>query len=282
MNYEILPPEQGGNIDDLEIEAGATDDGAPEGEVAQSEATAPAEDDGDFEIEIEGEQDDDEPHLVKQLRNELRERDRKLAEIQKAQAPKVELGPKPTLEDPDIDYDTDKFEQAMEAWYERKRQVETQEAEAERQREQANQEFQKATTQYRAAAAQKGIRDIDAAEQAVAAALSPQHVGAIVQYSKSPELIIAALHRHPSILNKVAAANGDPMRQFRMIWELESKVKPTMKRNPPPAGESRNTIVSGSTAASSSPDKEEQRLYEEAQRTGDLTKWRQYRKARAA
>ncbi len=259
--------------EELELTDLAPDDDAQKGEEPQDKAPEPSEDDGDLQIEIEGEESEDEPHLVKQLRNELRETHRKLAEKERAATPRIELGPKPTLEG--CDYDEEKFDAELSGWYERKRQADTAEQDAQRAQEQATQQFQKARAAYQASAARKGIRDIDEAEQAVSAALSPAHVGAIIQYSKEPDLIVAALHRHPARLNAIAAET-DPMRQFRMIWELESKVKPTMRRAAPPPAE-RGSILKGSTANSHSVDKKLAALEEEADRTGNRTKLIAYR-----
>ena len=83
------------------------------------------EDDGELAIEVEGDDEpEDEPHLAKKLRAEVRERNKRIKELEARLAPKpVDIGKKPDLWE-DCEGDPDKFEADLLAWTERKRQAE--------------------------------------------------------------------------------------------------------------------------------------------------------------
>lgn len=115
------------------VEAPEAEEPEPAGE-QPAEATEPDEDAVEDEVIVsvgdapppQPVEEEKDPRLVNKLRKLLREQERKVREYEsklKATAP-VEpspptLGPKPKLED--LDYDAEKYETAIAAWFERKR-----------------------------------------------------------------------------------------------------------------------------------------------------------------
>lgn len=256
------------NQDELETpETEGAEIEAPEGAEEQPQA------DEEYSIEIDGEEAEEEPTLVKTLRQEIRDRDRELAEHRKASAPKIEVGEKPTLES--CDYDEEKFETQLDDWKERKRAFDNQEAEVGKQVEVRNQEFQRRATTYRAKleALPLPAEQKQAAEKTVIDALPELLQSAIVSYADDPAKVVIALAKHPQKLQQLAQEQ-DPILFIKGIWNLERNLKVVTKKKPP-AADAEN-IVRGSAPLSHTADKELDRLEKEAERTKDRTKVQKY------
>lgn len=236
-----------------------------------------ANDDGEeeYSIEIDGEAEEDETPLVKQLRQRTRDQERELSEYRKSAKPKVELGPKPTLED--CEYDEDKYEAAIEKWHEDKRQVETADAEEQRQAEVRNEEAQRRVVNYQSQMASLPLppAEKDAAHQTVAGSLPHILQAAILNYCDNPAKIVLALAKHPAKLEQLAS-EPDPIKFILKIKDIERNLK-VVNRKKPPSPES-ETIQSGSASLSTSVDKELEKLEKEADRTKDRTKLVAYKK----
>jgi len=236
---------------------------------------APEGDDGDIHIEIEGEETAEEPDLVKHLRNVARDAQREAAELRKAQQPQAlaDPGPKPTLDD--CEWDPDKYEAALLSWNEANRKVEQAKAAQQQATQNQTQQFERARVNYTAKALQLGIKDPDAVVTKVAAALTPEHAGFILQYADNPASLMAALDAHPALLAKIAA-EPDPMRQLVMISKMEAKVKVTRKAPPPPEA---GTIVSGSAQVAAGKDKTGDALYAKGLKSNDMTEYLAHQRA---
>ena len=112
--------------EELEIEDAAIDE--DEGE---PEDKAESEDSDEIVVSIDGEepppQEQAAPEWVRELRREHRELKKRNRELESRvnqsteTNPVVNLGPKPNLEA--LDYDTEKYEQSLADWYERKKLV---------------------------------------------------------------------------------------------------------------------------------------------------------------
>lgn len=252
---------------EIAIPMGDADEGAVE-EVSNEEA------EDEFAIEIEGELAEEEPPLVKQLRDEIRNRDRELANYRKQPA-KIEVGEKPTIED--CDFIPEKYEQEYAAWMARKAAAENQErdaAEAERVR---NETQQQKFVQYRAQATALPVQDFPQAEQTVTAALPDLLQSALLIYTKDTAKVVYALSKHPAKLDQLAKET-DPIKFVLAVSELERNLK-VVNRKKPPAPEA-DTIQRGSASAFGGRDKELERLEKEAERTGDSSKLVAYRRQR--
>jgi hypothetical protein len=256
------------------------DDVAEQPDTSDEQQTPADDGEEEFSIEIDGEEADDEAPLVKTLRQEIRDRDRELAEHRKAQQPKIEVGEKPTLEG--CDYDEEKFEADLTAWHDRKRAADSQEADASKQAEVRNQEFQRKATNYKVKleALPLPAEQKAEAEKTVIDALPELLQSAIINYADDPAKVVVALAKHPAKLQQLAQEQ-DPIRFILAMKDLERNLKVVTKKKPP-APDAEN-VVSGSAAVSHNTDKEEQRLwkkYEQSNSNADLDAYRSYQRER--
>ena len=222
------------------------------------------------------------PGLVKHLRKTLRETTRKAKELEaKLQAltetKPAELGKRPELADPDIDYDEDKFLSKTEAWLERKRKVDdekraaleaekAQEAEWRTKMEAYNNGKLKLKDELK-------LRDVDEAEENVREAFSVTQQGAILDGSDDPALLIHALGKDTKLLKELSEIKSISKFIFR-VAKLEAKDLKVTKRNSPPPPE-RTVTSTGSVAGSI--DSTLAKLEAEAEKTGDRTKIVRYK-----
>jgi hypothetical protein len=257
-------------------EAPEQDEDAVEDEVIVSVGDAPP------PQPVEEEKD---PRLVNKLRKLLREQERKVREYEgklKAAAP-VEpppptLGAKPKLED--LDYDAEKYETALAAWFERKRAADEHATKQKQAEETQRQAWQARLDGYAKAKASLRVRDYEEAEHAVTDALDVTQQGIIVSGSENPALVTYAIGKDPAKLKELKAIT-DPVKFAFAVAKLETQLKVT-PRKPASAPE---TIVKSNTRTSGSVDSQLERLRADADRTGDYTqvfRYKQQLKAKQA
>ncbi len=241
----------------------------PEGEEAEETE--------ELVIEIDGEEPEaEETPLQKHLREEIRVRDRELADYRKAAAPKLpELGPKPTLES--SEWDEDKFEADLTAWHDTKRKIESADTDRAKQAEVQSQETQRRFATYRARAAALPVKDFDEAEKVVIAGLPDTterpFQGLLLRYTKDTEKIVYALAKHPAKLAALSSIN-DIGEFIIAVHDLERNLKVTTRKGPPPA--EADTIQRGTAPLSKGAS---QKAMDAAIDKGDINKFRQMRKA---
>jgi hypothetical protein len=216
------------------------------------------------------------PEWVRNLRTKAREQERELRELRKLrdgveQQKQTQLGPKPTLEA--CDYDADLFERRLDAWKERKavadrQQAEVKEAEAKRQ-EYFNSKFEAYST--RKAEVIGKIKDFADVEETVLHALDDTQRGVVLAHAKDPALLLYAIGKDEKRLQELAKLS-DPVEFIFAVARMETQMR-TQSRKPSSAPEK---SVKGSASTTGS-DKRLDQLYDEAARTGDLTKVRQYK-----
>lgn len=216
------------------------------------------------------------PEWVRNLRTKAREQERELRELRKLrdgveQQKQTQLGPKPTLEA--CDYDADLFERRLDAWKERKavadrQQAEAKEAEAKRQ-EYFNSKFEAYST--RKAEVIGKIKDFADVEETVLHALDDTQRGVVLAHAKDPALLLYAIGKDEKRLQELAKLS-DPVEFIFAVARMETQMR-TQSRKPSSAPE-KSVKGSASTVGS---DKRLDQLYDEAARTGDLTKVRQYK-----
>lgn len=230
--------------------------------------------DFDGEAAEEGETD-----LVKHLRAQVRERDKRLAAVtrnQQAAEEPIVVGPRPKLED--FDYDAEAYDKAMDAWLEKGEEKRKQDSRIEQAKQREAQSWQHIQQNYQAKKAALPYVDKDEAERVVFDALPPQHQALIAANAADPALYVYAMYRNPDRLNKLAGFDfSDPQQIIRMAWQagaMEATLK-TNKRPKPPAPQ---IAVRGGVARQGS-DKELERLEKEADRTGDRTALINYRRS---
>ena len=208
------------------------------------------------------------PDWVKELRKANREKDKRIRELEakanQAADTKMALGNKPKLED--YDYDAEQYEQALEAYHERKREHDSVEAEKRKAEEAQQREWQAKLDAYNSDKSKLKIKDFDEAEMVVQETLNQTQQGIILHGADNPALLVAALGLNPKKAKELAAIN-DPVKFAFAVAKLEKELKVTNRKAPPPektlsgnAGIS--SAVSGSTL---------ERLADKARQTGDWT-----------
>ncbi len=222
------------------------------------------------------------PEWVRELRKANREKERRIRELEarlqttaQTENKPVSLGPKPKLEE--FDYDADRFEQALDAWHDRKRQHDLQ-TEMVRQAElQQHQAWQAKLDSYSKAKAELRVRDYEDAEAIAQEVFNVTQQGVILQGAENPALVIYALGKNPKKAAELAK-NTDPVKFAFAVAKLEKELKVTNRRAAPAP----ERVIQGTGRVSGAVDSTLERLREEAARTGNMTKVIQYKAQRRA
>lgn len=270
---------------DVEIDAGennAASDQLTDGETEQHE-----EESDEVVVSIgeeapPAEEEQRAPEWVRELRKANREKERRIRELEaklqttaQTENKPVALGPKPKLEE--FDYDADRFEQALDAWHERKRQHDL-ETERVRQAEQTQQQAWQAKLEgYSKAKAELKVRDYEDAEAIAQEVFNVTQQGVILQGADNPALVIYALGKNPKKAADLAKIN-DPVKFAFAVAKLEKELKVTNRRAAPAP----ERVIQGTGRVSGAVDSTLERLREEAARTGNMTKVIQYKAQRRA
>lgn len=253
-----------GNLDDGQAGEGEGQVGEGEGEsddvvVTIGEETPPHE-----------EEHAQAPEWVRELRKNYRELQRENRELkEKVTAPGAEtkpaqLGKKPTLEE--HDYDADKFEEALANWYEQKRKVDEQQTKAEAEAKAAQDAWNAKLTAYGKAKTELKVKDFDDAEAVAQENFSATQQGIILQGAENPALVIYALGKNPKKAKELASIT-DPVKYAFAVAKLETQLKVTQRKAPPP-----EKTLSGTGRVSGTVDSTLERLRAEAEKSGDYSK----------
>lgn len=206
----------------------------------------------------------------RELVRKLRERDAEIARLKNpggVQAQTVTVGEKPRMDDPEIDYDAEKYEAAFDAWNERKRQADEQERKRQESERKVAEAWQAKTAKYQQAKQSLKVSDFDDAEEVVQTTFSTVQQGLLVAAPRNAELIYA-LGKNPARA-KALASIADPVEFVWAAGELMSKVKVTQKRSAPAPDRVVSSTVPGATVAA----RELEKLREKAHKTGDMTEY---------
>jgi hypothetical protein len=220
---------------------------------------------------------DDDTNLVRHLRQQIKDRDKRLAEAARAapQSKPVEVGPKPTLAD--CEYDEEKFEREYEAWKERKSAADSQQTNVQQQTHEQERIWSQRLGQALEQKAALGKADADDAFENVRAALGEERASAIIYMAEDGNAakLMYALGTHPTKLAELAAQQ-DPIRFVKDVAKLEGQLKMVKRKSPPDPDvpERGSARISRETT-----DKKLAKLEEEAARTGDRTAVARYKKS---
>ena len=255
---------------------------APELEVEQpeQEAAAPAPEPEEVIVTIgdekPAEEEEQAPDWVRDLRRKNREDQKRIRELEaklqqtQPQQAVPRLGPKPTLEG--MDYDSQKYEAALEQWYSQKRQVDEFQSKVKQAEQQQMQAWQAKLEAYGTAKQSLKVLDYDDAEATVQEALNTVQQGVLLQGADNPAMVVYALGKNPKKAKELASIT-DPVKFAFAVAKLEAQLKVAPKKTPPPPeGAIRSTApISGAV------DSNLDRLRAEAERTGDYSKVFKYR-----
>lgn len=223
------------------------------------------------------------PKWVKELRQQHREAQRELRELRaKVSAPAAqqqaqqlpELGKKPTMEDDDVDWDAEKFEKKLEAWHERKREIDRHEESRQQSEKKQKEEWDGRLATYATAKTALKFKDFDDAEENVKSSLDVTQQGIILQGADNSALIVYALGKNPKKAAELGAIK-DPIKFAFAIAKLETKLKVESKKVAATAPEK---VVTGGQRSTASSDSTLEKLREEAQRTGNTDKLMAYKR----
>ena len=280
--------------------SGADDDHEQEEEQEEEEQEPEEEDEPEAQEEdetvltIEGEKPTEEeqqaaeaersaPKWVKELRQQHREAQRELRELRaKVSAPAAqqqaqqlpELGKKPTMEDDDVDWDAEKFEKKLEAWHDRKREIDRHEESRQQSERKQKEEWDGRLATYASAKTALKFKDFDDAEENAKTALDVTQQGIILQGADNSALIVYALGKNPKKAAELGAIK-DPIKFAFAIAKLETKLKVESKKVAATAPEK---VVTGGQRSTASSDSTLEKLREEAQRTGNTDKLMAYKR----
>lgn len=266
-------PEDILDLDEEQIEQ-PDDPEAPENEEPEQPEDA-GEDDvligfGDDEIAAE-----QETPTIRQMREALKDKDRRIKELQ-GKVPAKVLGPKPTMES--LDFDEDKYDEAMAAWRALKAEVEAEQAPAHTNVVAVQEEFNGDLVEYATQKTKLARPDFDTAETVVTTKLDPAQQSVLVMASKNKAALIYALGKSPEKLDALASITN-PIKLAIAVSDLERSLKVQARRKAPePEPRMRGSTPKGGGS------KAEARLAEVADKSGnasDLIKWRYEQKQRA-
>lgn len=217
----------------------------------------------------------DDSALIKHLREQIRERDRKLREASAApaQPEMIDPGPEPTLAD--CDYDEDKLKAKWREWNERMEAESRRKADATRAQREATEAWEAEKKRYTDGKTTLPYADADEAEETVIGTLGENLFGALIMATDQPAKVMYALARHPDKLAQLAAHKNNPVKFVAQVAKLEKDLKMVKRRkqaDPDTPEQGSGSIQTGRK------DKELERLEKEAERTNDRTKLVAYKK----
>lgn len=289
-----MPPidNQEGEQNGMQEEAQAAEEvaviaaGDPAGEDAPSDP--PGDEQGDEVVITLGDDpppEEEEPRAadwVRELRRKNREDQKRIRDLEdrlkatEAKEPdQIVVGKKPALED--FDYDSERYEAELAAWFDRKRKADDAAAQAEAARVEQENAWKSRLNKYAEARQSLGVADYEDAEGAVQEALNVVQQGIIVQAAENPAAFVYATGKRADKL-KALAALGDPVKFAWEAGKLEGMMKVT-KRSAAPEPEKRVPATGGKSASAAIKSNDGDALLEEAQKTGDMTKYREWKRA---
>lgn len=238
----------------------------------------PGDDDEDGEDVLvfgdDSEPQDNDTGLVKHLRAQIKERDKRLAEA--ASAPRqeaVDPGPEPTLEG--CDYDEDKFKAEWRTWnknVEAAEQRKGQTAQSDRAEQEA---WQADLNRYNEGKTKLGFADVDDAEETIKAALTTAQQAVLIAATDEPAKVAYALAKNPERLASIAGEQN-LLKLAAKFAKLEGTLKMVKRRRAPDPDvpEKGSGKISRQTS-----DKKLAKLEEQAAKTGDRTELVKYKKS---
>jgi hypothetical protein len=232
---------------------------------------------GEEEAPPQEEETNEAPEWVKDVRKQNRELQKKVKELEKQTAVVEEKKPttlpaKPTLED--FDYDSEKFETALDDWHEKKIEVTKQQNILKEEENKQAAAWNKTLNDYSEAKKVTKIRNYDQAEAVVEETLSIEQQAIILKGAKKNSvLLVAAIGSNPERAKQLASIK-DPIDFAFAVAEMGTKLK-THKKKAPNADTKVNGEESKGVGGSQ---KELDKLRTEAQKTGDFSKVTAYKK----
>lgn len=234
------------------------------------EEGADPQDENDEQVEEEltfgdTEEDDSAPDLPKRLREEIKKRDRELAQAKKRlaeldkPAAAIDVGERPTREQ--FDWDDEAYDKAIDEWNERRLQAQQQAEQPNDLQEEAKQDVQKLTTGLTTLS----YADAQEVTQSATEALTAEQQFVIASAAKEPAKLLYALGKNPDRL-KALLDIRNPVKFIAEVARMETQMTTRTKTPVPP-----ESVRQGDTRPARSGDKELARLQKQAEASGDYT-----------
>jgi len=255
--------------DDLELDEDLEADEPDDQEQEAPDQEAEFEESDEDDLIIEGEEDspssgDRDTGLVRDLRARLKEQSERLKRLE-ANEPKIELGPKPTLDD--VNYDTDAYDAALLKWHEDKAKVDKAKAGQQDQVKRIAEDVEEDRREYQRQQTQLKVPGFELAEAKVMEKLSDAQQIALISSAKNKAAVVAALGKYPKRLDALADIKN-PFKLAAAVAELERNLKVQPRRKgPEPEERQRGSAPISQNARA----KELDRLMAKAARGGDVT-----------
>ena len=227
-------------------------------------------------VTIEGHEEKDEfqSETFRDLRKRYREKSKENKELRKIvdqlQEPKRELGPKPKLED--FDLDTDKYEAALEEWYARKQKADYEAAKKKEIENQQEEQWQQKLDHYEEKKRKIPFNDYEEAEASFLDTFNQTQQGVLVNYFDNPAILVYALHKNPGKARELQQIS-DPILFGFALRDIEKGVKMSKKGPPPPE---KQTV--GTASKVGAVDSTLESLRREAAKTGNYSKVLQHKR----
>lgn len=273
----VEPGEDNGAVD-LESQTGEEETGTAAGDETK------VEDEEEVVVSIgeeappSDEEDQPAPHWVKELRKtnrELARENRELKQKQQAEQQSQQAAtvmPKPTLAA--CDYDEDAFESKLAAWHEQQANAKAEQQKKADAEKAASDAWNAKLAAYGKAKAELKVADAEDAEAVARDILSVTQQSIIISGADNPALVVVALGKNPAKAKELASIT-DPVKYAFAIAKLETQLKVTPRKAPPPP----ETTVRGSApVVPGSADANLERLRAEAAKTGDMSKVMAYKR----
>lgn len=274
------PEEELGKQEAEDVESDAEGDDSENDEDAESE----------LEIVIEGENADPEneeqgkdpfagkpaPKWAKDLRKENKELKKQLRERQKREASQPQAvespGEMPDPYDPKYDYDKEKYQKDLRIWQQETAAFEKQEQEAKQRQKQEAEAWQATLERHEKQKKSLPVEDWDEVEESIGEKLSETQHALLVKAPNSA-LLKVLLHRKPELLEQVSKIT-DPVDYVYAVADLQNKVRTAPRKKPSTSPERK---VDTSARISSTKDAQLEKLREQAAKTNDYSKVREYK-----
>lgn len=270
-----------------ELEAGADDqsgdDEHQDDDAGDSGEGGSTDDGGEEETLVsfgDADPDDEQPDdnaVMRELRKRNRELNTKVRELETSTvAPKVELGPKPTLAD--FDYDEEKYEAGLEAWKAKEAGIRAQQQAVEEENRQVQQEWAADLQRFQEKKTALKMPDVEDCQSIVEEALNGVQQAVLVKAANDPALFMVALAKSPVKLAELAKMK-DVIKLGAAIARMEGGIKVVTKRKAP------NLDVpqrgSGRMPGADESSKTLAKLEKEADESGDRSKLIAFKKQQA-
>ncbi len=198
------------------------------------------------------------------IKKENRDLRAQLEAVKTPPAQDAKLGPKPTLAD--HEYDEDAFSEAVLAWNEKKRAVESEASKKKEAEEQQKKDWDQRLEAYNTGKTELRVSDFDEAESVVLELFSVTQQGIATAMADNPSLLIYAIGKNPKKAQELAAIS-DPIKFTKALTLLESKMSVTPKKAPAPEA----TVKPSGASRLSGGDAKLDALRAKAAKTGDFT-----------